>query len=258
MINSPHIVIIPDIHGRSFWRSYVRSINPEQHYLFLGDYLDPYDDDNIAWEDAYNGLRVAIETKKTHPDNVTLLYGNHDLHYLLNGLNGTRKNIYKAELIRETFEENADCFRMAEETVMAGKRILFTHAGVHRSWAYHHEDLFGPLEKINADILNSQMFSPEFVKALAEISLWRGGWDYVGSMIWEDARAFGTETAVLPGLIQVFGHTMQGDYPLVSHGGQIACVDCQKVFLLSEKEGKVILEDQPFALRSYTLDIGLS
>ena len=49
------IIIIPDVHGRTFWKESVyNNINKEDtHIVFLGDYLDAYEQiDNISPEDA--------------------------------------------------------------------------------------------------------------------------------------------------------------------------------------------------------------
>ena len=36
----PKLIIIPDIHGRPFWRRAVEEY-PGEEFIFLGDYLDP-------------------------------------------------------------------------------------------------------------------------------------------------------------------------------------------------------------------------
>ena len=74
-------IVIPDVHGRKFWRDVVKG-NEDERIIFLGDYLDPYSEEGITPEDAYNELLDIIAFKKEHPDNVTLLLGNHDLGYL--------------------------------------------------------------------------------------------------------------------------------------------------------------------------------
>ena len=247
------IFIIPDIHGRDFWKSCVRKVAPDSRLIFLGDYLDPYPDDNINWDEAFEGFLEVISLKKDRPDSVTLLWGNHDLHYLFGGIEGSRKDYSRAALIRKSFEDNMECFQMACEAQLAGRKTLFTHAGVHRRWAYRHEDILGPLEKLNSEMLNSQMFSPEFVSTLSEISLWRGGWDPVGSMVWEDARAYRDETSPLPGYLQIFGHTQLSEDPSVFNG-QMVCLDCKTVFVLSEEEdGSLMLRKAPFGLHPVRL-----
>ena len=40
-------IIIPDIHGRDFWRWVVAHRKEEETVVFLGDYLDPYEDEWI-------------------------------------------------------------------------------------------------------------------------------------------------------------------------------------------------------------------
>ena len=75
------MLIIPDVHGRDFWRSACEDINAYDHVVFLGDYLDPYQQEGIDIDDAEQGLRDIIELKKNNLEKVTLLLGNHDLHY---------------------------------------------------------------------------------------------------------------------------------------------------------------------------------
>ena len=74
------IIIIPDVHGCSFWREPSEKYR-QADFVFLGDYLDPYPEDNIRDDDAFQGLVDIVAFKKAYPDRVTLLWGNHDLHY---------------------------------------------------------------------------------------------------------------------------------------------------------------------------------
>ncbi len=228
-----HIIIIPDLHGREFWRKAIDELPADARVVFLGDYLDPYENEWIYWTDAFKSLQDIISLKKTHAEQVTLLWGNHDLHYLFPSLQGSRYNEYKAEVIRTTFEENMDCFQMAIEYVVGGKRYLFSHAGVHSEWLKKHSDLFGPADKITAETYNRLMFTDEFVNALSDVSALRGGWSRVGSMIWADIDEFAGTQLDESEMYQVLGHTMCSDgQPKVY--GNVICLDCQKAFLLSE------------------------
>ena len=48
------ILIIPDVHGRRFWRDAIESDDYDK-VIFLGDYLDPYPDEGIGPFTAQEG-----------------------------------------------------------------------------------------------------------------------------------------------------------------------------------------------------------
>ena len=226
------IIIIPDLHGREFWREVVKGMDPDTHVVFLGDYLDPYEDDWIYWSDAFKALKDIITFKETHPEQVTLLLGNHDLHYLYPELRGSRYNEYQEGKIRRTLEEHLDSFRMAAECSLAGTRYLFTHAGIHTDWVRRHSALFGPLEKVSAETFNRMMFSPEFVQALSDVSWRRGGDAPSGSMIWADMDEYELSVPIVPDMIQICGHTrLRGGKP--KELNQVICLDCRRAFTLA-------------------------
>ena len=46
------LTIIPDVHGRPFWRDAVKDAVKDvadTPVVFLGDYLDPYPQDMVTW-----------------------------------------------------------------------------------------------------------------------------------------------------------------------------------------------------------------
>ena len=224
-------IIIPDIHGRDFWRWTVAQRKEEDTLIFLGDYLDPYENEWIYWSDAYKGLLDIIALKRENPEKVVLLLGNHDLHYLFPNLRGSRYNEYQAEKIRKTFEDNMDCFQMAAECKIDERRYLLTHAGVNKAWVQKYADVFGPVDKLTADTFNSLMFKDAFVEALGDVSFLRWGSAPAGSMVWADVEEFEWSEARLPDVIQVFGHTLQDNGPrIIDHS--IYCLDCKKGFML--------------------------
>lgn len=106
-MNTP-IIIIPDVHGRDFWRLTVAQYEEEDTLIFLDDYLDPYENEWIYCSDAFKGLLDIIELKRTNPEKVVLLLGNHDLHYLFSNLLGSRYNKYQSNKIWKAFEDNMD------------------------------------------------------------------------------------------------------------------------------------------------------
>ena len=227
------IIIIPDLHGREFWRGAVKDFGEDTRVVFLGDYMDPYEDDWIYWSDAFKGLQDIIAFKKAHPEKVTLLLGNHDLHYLYPQLKGSRFNEYQEARMRKTFTDNLEAFQMATEFNIGEKRYLFSHAGIHPDWARKHSTLFGPLEKITAETFNQLMFTPEIVDALAEVSWRRGGTAPVGSMSWADIYEYELSAPIAHDVVQICGHTRLPEGKPHELNG-VMCLDCQCVFTLTE------------------------
>ena len=110
------MIIIPDIHGRNFWKEAVTG-REEDIIVFLGDYLDPYPHDfpdktaDEIWEQTWNNFNDIIEFKKKHPSNVVLLLGNHDLHYIYPKMDDSSRYDYeRASQIKEKFNEKSQNF----------------------------------------------------------------------------------------------------------------------------------------------------
>jgi predicted phosphodiesterase len=100
-MNDIELMIIPDVHGRFFWKEPIKYIieNTDKKIVFLGDYVDPYDDDffNENGEPLYENigtindmlkntikiLKEIIALKKLYPDRIILLLGNHDCGYMI-------------------------------------------------------------------------------------------------------------------------------------------------------------------------------
>ena len=230
------LFIIPDVHGRSFWRDAVKR-HPEGNFIFLGDYLDPYPSEEIEDKEAVQGLRDIIQFKKDHPNKVILLWGNHDLHYLYpDELLGWRYDADNAERNAHLFWDNQELFQIAHETEAGGKRFLFSHAGVSRLWLnYRFPNLKD--EDVTAELLNDMVGYPDFMAALGDVSFHRGGGKPFGSMIWADINDQIVETNHLPGVIQVFGHT-QLSMP-INYEDVLFCLDCRQVFYLDKQEGLI-------------------
>lgn len=119
--------LIGDIHGRNAWRQLVRI---DMINIFLGDYLDPYDRDDLQADSTeYDNLRDIIRFKQQHPETILLL-GNHDLHYLWDE-HYSRYNDEHAERYAQLIREHLHLFQAA---YAIGDRVLVTHAGVTRPW----------------------------------------------------------------------------------------------------------------------------
>ena len=78
------ILVIPDIHGESFWKEPVHKyIDQVDKVIFLGDYLDPYRShlEEYDFDAVFKNMMEIIDLKQKSNDKVVLLKGNHDFHY---------------------------------------------------------------------------------------------------------------------------------------------------------------------------------
>jgi hypothetical protein len=218
-------IIIGDVHGSTYWKEIVKK-QPNCRYVFLGDYLDPYEevDDKTLLEN----LQDIIRFKKAHPNEVVLLLGNHDLHYFVEeSMLCTRFNYALAPDISEIFRTNYHLFQFAYQV----DKCLFTHAGVIHKWFV--EDFKGDLTKNIADQLNNP--APERLEALFQCGFFRGGKvNDVGGIFWADIREL---REPLQGYTQIVGHNRVKDIlDRTSNGGRLIFCDClfNKQFLKIE------------------------
>jgi hypothetical protein len=132
------IIIIPDVHGRTFWKDPVyRYRNIEDvNIVFLGDYLDAYESiDYIYKEETIENFKEILDVAR-NSNNITLLIGNHDLHYwpFFLDFGGVRRyEKYKYD-ISKIFMDNIDLFNVAYDITINNKLYLFTHAGITNQW----------------------------------------------------------------------------------------------------------------------------
>jgi len=225
------MIIIPDVHGRTFWKEAVAGREKEE-IVFLGDYVDPYSDwEDVRPVDGLIALLEVIDFKKQHPENVTLLLGNHDLSYILHGMGHCRYDYEHANIIKETFLRNLKLFCIAHGTRANDHNILFSHAGVHRYWMSESLLVTGYGVICIANLLNEAFWKGKLNKSLCQVSRWRGGYDEEGSCVWADVHEHLNAQYPLPHHYQIFGHTQQISDPVITD--RFACLDCRKAFTLN-------------------------
>ena len=208
-------VVFGDIHGLTFWEKIVDD-NPECRYIFLGDYLDPYE--NIPVRQLIENLRKIIQLKKDRTNDVILLLGNHDLHYIQLKFKPYCRYDYTIEGdAHALFLENLHWFTYAYQE---GNRI-FTHAGISERWFFN--DFNGDANKNIADQLNNP--SPAQLPALHRCGAIRGGARFtVGGIFWADIDELHNP---LPGYSQFVGHNrVENLQTHTCNGGEITFCDC--------------------------------
>lgn len=240
MNNKEKLIIIPDIHGREFWKEAVIG-HENDHIVFLGDYVDPYTYEGIEQENGLEMLQQIIEFKKEHMDNVTLLLGNHDLGYLSRVVCECRMDYMNEAEIQRLIYTNLGLFNLVHVEENNGYRYLFSHAGITLGWIEQRvEDLHGVID--NPEILNNMLHDrsrlPRLMALLCDVSSLRGGEMNWGSPIWADARELSVRQDNIPGFIQIFGHT-QGNRPVSMADGTAICLDCRRAFVLDTASAKI-------------------
>lgn len=224
------MIIIPDVHGRTFWHQAVSGHESEQ-IIFLGDYTDPYTYEGIEYWMGLRSLLEVIAFKRQHPQNVVLLLGNHDLSYLSSHLFRCRHDDENHEIIKQTLLDNLSLFDIVHEERIGQRRYLFSHAGILPDWLEEHSAVLGNIETGHEAIRLNQLFHQGILyPALGAVSVYRGGEHPAGSCVWADVEEFIDATPdLLAGCYQVFGHS-QLQQPLITD--RFACLDCRRAFRL--------------------------
>ncbi len=245
-MNSKETIVIPDVHGRTFWKDAVFG-NEDKDIIFLGDYVDPYSSEGITHYDALENFKEIMSFAAEHKDNVTLLLGNHDFGYLFKMFICVRHDDYHEDVLEDIFNNNIKSFSLAAERLIAGKQYIFTHAGIMPQWITGNivvrellDDcisLSGRVKRINVQAIN-QIWTkaPEtiidFLHALRQVSLRRGGKYDFASFLWADIYDM-LEAPVIQGCYQVFGHTQLRNTPLITD--DLACLDTRRAYRINER-----------------------
>jgi hypothetical protein len=223
------ILIVPDIHGRKFWEP---ALDYSGEVIFLGDYTDPYPEEGFTQEDAWQGLLRIVDFKQRNPDRVTLLIGNHELHYYDKKFQAGRFSLeyyekYHAVLTGET---TAGLFQICKKI----DNSLFVHAGVTKGWYDLHKD---ELLQCGDDLetqLNGLFLQNK--NAFFEVSGERGGWDDFGSPLWAHIYEYYDEKEPFDSqIIQYIGHTqLIVDEPMIKNN--VRLLDNRRLYLLKDGE----------------------
>lgn len=213
--------IIGDIHGRTCWKELVKDdcIN-----IFVGDYFDPYD--RISHVGLIQNFADIIAFKKQHPETI-LLYGNHDLHYLIPQERASRYSVRYARVYKQAFADTTELFNGVAYAIEDS--FLVTHAGVSKEW---YEKEFGMYEGASvsevADDING-LWKHNKIEFTFDANAFDfrdlSGVSPTHSPLWIRPRTLvdhnlfaGTQYK------QVFGHTQVKDITTIDNN--LVCVDC--------------------------------
>lgn len=139
------VLIIPDVHGRKFWKYALEHVDDYNKIIFLGDYLDPYPDERISFEESVLNFKEILDFKDNHFDKVELLLGNHDMHYVDTGfMDCSRLNYMRRNEMNTLYSAYCDAFKL----LYIYDGCLFSHAGVYNEWLKEYNLTIGEIQAV--------------------------------------------------------------------------------------------------------------
>jgi len=210
------IGFVGDTHGRPFWKEFVKDSSIDM-WVFMGDYMDEDFGYAVNNADMISNLLEIIEFKKANPENVILLYGNHDNAYRNSAWMCSRFRPKIAHTIRDIFKKNKSCFQNAFQI----KNIICTHAGISQKWFTR--CFKGDPTKNIADQLNIDS-THRNENSLYNVGWSRGGSDIAGGIFWADSSEL---TNPLENYTQIVGHNRVTEITKMDgENSTIIAVDC--------------------------------
>ena len=276
-----HTLVIPDIHGRTFWKDALDRFPKESFQnlsiVFLGDYLDPYEFEGITKKETIENFKEIIKRAK-EDERIHLLIGNHDMHYWYDAHYKCRVDSKNYNKIRDLFLQNFTLFNIAYEEEINNERYLYTHAGVTSFWLQHlkfvgdicikrnketRKDLLGNEKKVIPDErlpfcnmlfnmtptskeLNQMKLDFQGQALLWEVSWMRGGDNDSGSCIWADFAEWNYENSNIDNTWQIFGHSLANggfDEGIVNYDKKFSMLDSRQAWVITDKQEVIKLKD---------------
>jgi len=260
------ILVIPDVHGEKFWRKPVlKYIDQVDRVIFLGDYLDPYNDKwkEYTSKELFDNLMDIVDLKRKNIDKVVLLKGNHDQHYASEKFRalacGSRCDTTNWSLYNAVFVKNKDLFKLAHLEDVGGIPYLFSHAGMTLNW----------INKVNSSIWRLadnkiSVADPEIIDRINALDNSEKGQEMLaivgrfrnflgaksGSVLWADIEEHAIPDAPnaygLNKVFQVIGHSrLNEEYDKVEFNN-LVLIDSQQCFMIDEDNKEKII-----ALKEY-------
>lgn len=188
------IQTLGDIHGESNWEDLIDMSCDK--IIFIGDYVDSF---HYSDEEIYDNLLNIINLKKSNPDKIILLIGNHDVQYQFYprfGCSGFRQSAQAS--LTNLFNVNKNLFQASYQI----NDWFWSHAGVSQKY----------FDSFNIDLDLYENLS-EFINELYEkindkffqVGDLRGGYMPWGGPIWADKRELLKHP--FKNLNQIIGHT---------------------------------------------------
>jgi predicted phosphodiesterase len=232
------IIALGDTHGRSTWKSIVAE-NTFDKIIFIGDYFDNHD--GISADEQISNFGEILTYKLQHPNQVILLIGNHDFHYLKHS-NETYKGYQKEHHVE--IEEMLDFALQNNLLQMCFKHqhFLFTHAGVTNTWLSN--NAYDAMIPIDTFINQLFMQNPKAFSFTIGHNYSPNGDDVSQTPIWVRPNSLFDDA--FAGYVQIVGHTPKSRLKILhqkivlldtlNKSGEFLCIDEGELQVMKVKE----------------------
>lgn len=200
------VIAIGDIHGRSVWKEIIKRKREKDIVVFIGDYFDSF---NIIGSKQLQNFLEILEFKRKNLDTVFLLIGNHDFHYSkyaggekCSGFQDAPSGIYK-EIVDEAIKDEL------LQVAYSYQDILFTHAGVSKTWAKNSKIKARWAEGLAQELNNALYKKAEIFRFNMGVNLSGYGDDVTQGPVWIRPTSLLSDKP--EGVRQVVGHTHQNE-----------------------------------------------
>lgn len=219
------ILIVPDIHGRDFWKEPCQKW--QGSIVFLGDYHDPYPYE-VSKKTSLKNLKQLVDFVSNNKNRCTCLMGNHDNYGFSRTIpSESRHDHYNHFKVHDLLSKlNLQLVKVVDPNV------VFSHSGILPNWLKEHA--IQHWHNIEFLDINDE--------ALTDVSPYRGGRfppyreHQVGSCVFGDVREYDEEPHI-SNYFQVFGHTQLIKDPIIKE--DYACLDCRRCFIINTETKKI-------------------
>ena len=233
------ILIIPDIHHKYEIAEDIIKRNKPAYTIFLGDYFDDFDDDDVNFT-----RNTAKWLEKSLLDKTRIhLIGNHDIQYI--SKNPSLKCSGFTRIKQSIIDQSNINWSKLLMYCWIDSSWLCTHAGLSYDFLLDiKKDGGEDIKKIlnnSWDDKNMSKLTKEFYHRFFDISQQKGGTADVGGPLWCDYMEFVT----IPNVKQIFGHTPDPEirYSNNGEGAEYYCIDTKLSKYVVMKDSRVTIVD---------------
>ena len=225
------IVALGDTHGRVNWKEIVAKEAAADKIVFIGDYFDTHHA-GVSGNKQLVNFKEILAFKREHPEQVVMLFGNHDFHYLRGmSAKGEVYSGYQGGYAHDFGEAIDDA--LSDDSVQmcwVYDKYVFSHAGITKTWinGVLWDDLSSP-QSLRGDALQTAVndlfkFKPLSFGFMMGDNYSQTGNDKTQGPIW--VRPESLIPDMLEGIRCVVGHTTVTQLGLKEELPNIILIDC--------------------------------